>query len=162
MPDVWGHILERFTNDDMDLENENAGNGRLQLWRIYWNSYIDGNFIQQLFGYGRAPEVIKSILSIFGKSYSPHNAFMGMLYWNGVLGILFYLKFIYENYRVGIKMLQKKYEYGATFIVTVLLLFFTSFFTVHFEGNYPILLNMFILGGLYGHFQSKFDKNHTK
>lgn len=96
---------EQQINKEID---ERIGSGRIIIWASYLELYKNNNLTEQLFGLGEYNSRQK-MKNIYGLPLSPHNGFIEILVYRGILGIILYalllinlwkLKFFYQKDKI--------------------------------------------------------------
>ena len=71
-------VIERFNANDVS-----SGNGRFDIWKLFIDSYFNGNIISWLFGRG--------LVGVFYTNSPAHNVYISILFCFGIVGGILYL-----------------------------------------------------------------------
>lgn len=134
-------IEDRFSEEQFDPDNENAGSGRVGMYtRLYESWYYSDN---HFFGFGNQEDSHRNI----GRRTHAHSDIFGFLYNHGLLGIILililYIKVIkfYFSYRKYDK--KNSAIILSLFIILVLVNFYSGMFktqdTIYFFALLPYL-----------------------
>jgi len=111
---------------------------RIMRWQFAWQIYtIEYNWKQKIFGGGF------NFLNWFGycflrdktNSDYPHNPFLSVLLYSGIVGLILYIIFIYKIFYFYIKYIKEYYIFFIFFLIT----FFFSFFSAGSPFDPPIM-----------------------
>ena len=105
------YILERFLSIA-----EDGGSGRTEIWATTWNMFLDGNWLEKLFGHGFNAVYHDSPLSL-----SAHCDYLEIIYDFGVLGFLIISSIFYRLYKYFKILYHIKSEYAAPFAVSLVI-----------------------------------------
>ncbi len=113
-------------NLDINL-SKNFGEDRILRWKFALEIYtIEYNRLEKIFGSGF--DFLNWYGYIFEKDKKaidyPHNPFLHILLYSGILGLLLYIYMLYEVLKYYIKYRK---EYGILFIFFIIIYFFTFF-----------------------------------
>lgn len=103
---IFGFIYLLETNDFFydrifDIRNGKqtaAGSGRLDIWRAAFDLWLNGNFLELLFGFGYE-ELTEGINKGVGMKIYAHNEFFTQLGQNGILGIFLLIGYLTSLFR---------------------------------------------------------------
>jgi len=96
---------EFFYNRIFDIRNgqqQAAGSGRLLFWKAAWDLWINGNTFEIFFGFGY-DELVDHIYKAVGLRVFAHNEFFNQLGQNGLLGVLFFIGYLFTLFRFIVK-----------------------------------------------------------
>ncbi len=100
-----GQFFDRMDN----LENE-ADNGRLEIINNTISMFMNSDIAGQLFGHGFNATIRDSVYS-----FSAHNDYVEILYDFGIIGIILYIIFTIQLFKLGAKMIRQKHQYAPAF-----------------------------------------------
>lgn len=145
------------TNIDVNYDPRRPINGRIARWTFTWKLYqkeynwkqkIIGNGFNYLNWYGNY------FLNDKTKSDYPHNPFLSVLLYSGMIGLVFYLYLILKVVRVYLKYIKEYYILFIFFCIT----FFFSFFSANTPFSPPIM-GFFVLLPFFIDYIHKKDKS---
>jgi O-antigen ligase len=123
--------------------SNNLSSSRTERWKFGWEIYSkEYNLLQKLTGNGF------NFMNWYGyyflkdktKSDWPHNPFLAVLLYSGVVGLLLYLLLLYKVFNYYIKYIREYHVFFIFFLIT----FFFSFFSGSSPFDPPIM-GFFIL-----------------
>jgi len=106
-------LLERLSNNE---DNLNLG-GRKVIWQVSYNNFKENFLIGS--GFKEYKEVM---LNNFGMFRSSHNAYLYISSITGIIGIVFFLIFLYRIFKVGLKFNIDKSLFIALFAIQIIFL----------------------------------------
>jgi O-antigen ligase len=102
---TWGYIGEaivyRFENlllGDSGGTKESFGSGRSEFYMTVWTNWENGNFFSLLFGHGLT-SVQVLLLKYHGIRHA-HNDFLEIIFTYGILGIVVWLSFLFQLWKL--------------------------------------------------------------
>lgn len=127
---------------------EDGGSGRNERWRDILTGFHDSSILKMIFGHG-----VESVVRDFG-GYA-HNDFLELLYNYGIFPVLcyifFYIALIFEFF----KMLKKRYEYSAQFLMTIIFSLMMAMFSFYVFVPTYITAGMICKGLIMADFNKK-------
>ena len=128
---------ERATSSETE-SFEQLGSGRGMLYLTSLKIYKEANIEEKIFGVGQS-EAKQRMEVKTGIPFVPHNGFLQLLLNNGILGLLLFLFFIKNVYKLQKGMHQLD---SRTLIQSLLLAYMTMTFFDAYDLLYPLLLLM--------------------
>ena len=122
----------------IDTSNNNFFGGRFMRWQFAKQIFVEEyNIKQKIFGGGF------NFLNWFGYRFQndkmvsdyPHNPFLSVLLYSGILGLIIYILFILKVFYYYIRFLKEYYLFSIFFLIT----FFFSFFSAGSPFDPPIM-----------------------
>src|SRR5690606_9641656 len=90
VPYIEPYVDRMIERNEMDQEQGSYGSGRSVIFPIVWNSFMDSNVFEFLFGHGVGGTTV-IISKTYGIEIAAHNAFLELLYNYGLMGLMLYL-----------------------------------------------------------------------
>lgn len=150
---TWDFVSKVFSEDTtfkdlnknfvFDFKDRNSISERTARWKFALKIYlVEYNIFQKLFGKGF------DYLNWYGyyflkdktKSDYPHNPFLSILLYSGMIGLIFYLFLLYKVFYYYFKYIKEYYLFFIFFLIT--------FFFTFFSGGSPFdppIMGFFIL-----------------
>ena len=116
---LWSSETESF---------EQLGSGRGKLYLTSLKIYKEANIAEEIIGMGQS-EAKQRMENKTGDPFVPHNGFLQLLLNNGIVGLLFFLSFIRNIYKIQKDMhqLDSKILIQALFFAYMVMTFFQNF-----------------------------------
>ncbi|NVO11247.1 MAG: hypothetical protein HXX16_14890 [Bacteroidales bacterium] len=141
----------------VDSVNNGFGVDRIARWKFAWQIFTkEYNWSQKIFGGGF------NFLNWYGnyflkdktKSDYPHNPFLYILLYSGLIGLVLYLFLLYKVFYYYIKYIKEHYVFFIFFLITY-------FFTFFSGGNPfdPPIMGFFMMLPFFIHHIHKIDQN---
>lgn len=141
-PDLINPILDRFDTTDKDDISSN----RFELWAIYVDYYLSGSIINQLMGFGTQSSLMSSIMSVFGKAFTPHNSYIMVIFYYGIIAFVVFLYWLFNIVRITMKY-REPIRASLSLIFSFWLIAISAFYTPSIaDSNYTSLICFFVLG----------------
>ena len=107
---------------------EQLGSGRGLLYMTSLKIYKEGNIAEKIIGIGQS-EARQRMEDKTGYPFIPHNGFLQLLLNNGILGLLLFLSFIRNIYKLqkGMHQLDSRILIQALFLAYMAMTFFQNF-----------------------------------
>lgn len=148
IPEEFRFVLDRFNpenSDDMDITSH-----RLDIWDIYTDYYINGDVVNQLFGFGTDSYVLNIVERIVGQQYTPHNSYIMICFYYGLLSFIGYVIFLWKI-SLLLKDERRDNPLIKPYALYVFMLLICSFYTPGFaDSSYMSLIVFYMLGVLGG------------
>ncbi len=122
-------LLRRITGQhEVNPENslETIGSGRVSIWMRNFDIFREANILEKIFGMGKV-ELLERMKEKFGIWVMSHNAFLGILLSYGIVGIIFFLKFLFNTLKFISKQSDLPYKFlGFSILVAYLIMSFVQ------------------------------------
>lgn len=143
-PEYVTLFSERFDS------NDDISSSRFDIWGVYINYYLSGPLYHQLLGFGNDSYAVDIVDKLIGERYSPHNSYIMICFWHGLISFILMLLFIFRQFRL-LRLKVKEKKYFKVFVIYFLILIICSFYTPGFaDSSYMSLLVYYMLGLLSG------------
>ncbi|NOU19892.1 MAG: hypothetical protein HOO91_20225, partial [Bacteroidales bacterium] len=168
-PDILRNWIAKYVSEDTTYHplksnikagfyTESFGEDRISRWKFAWQIFTkEYNWKQKIFGGGF------NFLNWYGyyflkdktKSDYPHNPFLYILLYSGIIGLLLYLFLLYKVFYYYIKYIKEYYLFFIFFLITY-------FFTFFSGGNPfdPPIMGFFMILPFFVHYIHKKEKFH--
>ena len=101
-------------------------------------------------GFGNDSYAVDIVDKLIGERYSPHNSYIMICFWHGLISFILMLLFIFRQFRL-LRLKVKEKKYFKVFVIYFLILIICSFYTPGFaDSSYMSLLVYYMLGLLSG------------
>ena len=119
-------IMFRFGVDDVS-------NGRLELWRLYFDEIKNASLLKQLFGNGLEADLIKG--------YGSHNFWIECLYHLGIIGSILYFYSITSIIKARVQPFFKRRILNYSSLLVTMAMFTTLGMLFQFDFIYILMIN---------------------
>lgn len=148
IPEEFKFVLDRFNpenSDEMDVSSH-----RFDIWDVYINYYINGDIVNQLFGFGTDSNVLKFVERIVGQQYTPHNSYIMICFYHGLLSLVGFIIFIWKISHL-LKNERRDNPLVKPYALYLFILLICSLYTPGFaDSSYMSLVVFYMLGVLGG------------
>ncbi len=122
------------STESSSFEQMGSGRGRIYLSSI--EIFAEASIVEKIIGIGQTEEK-KRMEEKIGRALIPHNGFLLLLLNNGIIGLLLFLAFLRNIYK-----LQKRTESPNNILIQAL---FLAYLTMSFFQNYDIIYAILLL-----------------
>jgi len=116
---------------------EQLGSGRGMLYLASLQIYAEANIVEKIIGVGQS-EFLQRMEDKIGYPVFPHNGFLTLLLYNGMLGLLLFLFFIRNIY----KLQKGMHQLDSSILIQAL---FLAYMTMTFFDTYDLLYAFLLL-----------------
>jgi hypothetical protein len=142
-------VINRISGDKSESSEtesfEQLGSSRGMIYLASLQIYAEANIAEKIIGVGKS-EAKRRMAGIYGDPVITHNGFLQLLLNNGVLGLLIFLSFIRNIYKLQKGMHQLD---SRILIQSLLLAYMTMTFFQHYNLLYAVLLLMLSIAYCY-------------
>lgn len=133
-PLIEAAIDNFIIRQEYEEAHDSIGSGRFEFWAISIDSYLNGNILNIIVGYGYF--AINALLDKkYGVAISAHNGFIEHIYAFGLIGFFIYLSIYYNIYRLYIRLKKLKDEKNNVILVMLISIIIRSMLS---HGNLDI------------------------
>ena len=132
-PYIESSVQNLMLRQELEASKGDLGSGRSTFWKYIIDSYLNGNPINMIVGYGFFS--VNSLLNLkYGYAIAAHNGFLEYLYSFGLIGFSIYLS-IYFRLLGYYKSLKRNKSIYASMILMMFLVFSLRSITSHGDLN---------------------------
>ncbi|MCX7861883.1 MAG: O-antigen ligase family protein [Bacteroidales bacterium] len=129
-------ISDRFSEEQLDIEEDKAGSGRAGLYRSLYNDWVSSSGYTFLLGHGNQADSYR----IIGRRTHAHSDFFGWIYNFGLVGLLLFIiqyLFLIIHFIANYKYL---YGYRYLFWVFITIVIIVNFFSGFYRDTWGFYL----------------------